>query len=43
MDGDQWCCYSEGCDYLEECIFGFGNTRKEALQNYLEQIGDDLG
>jgi hypothetical protein len=42
LDGDQWCCHLVNFINFEESPAGFGNTRKEALESFLEMFGDHL-
>ena len=42
MDGDQWCCHFFNFTNPQEDIAGFGGTKKEALEDLLEKLGDDL-
>lgn len=42
IDGNAWHCHFQ--DYVNpmESVEGFGVTKKEALENLLERLGDDL-
>lgn len=40
LDGDQWCALV-GED-LQNGVGGFGNTPKDAVEDLLENFGDDL-
>lgn len=42
MDGDRWSVHFQGFDNLQENAFGFGDTKKDALENLMEQLGPDL-
>lgn len=40
LDGNQWCCV-DNFDFtcIQECCCGFGDTRMEAVANFLKDAG----
>lgn len=42
MDGACWSVHIQGFDCLAEHAFGFGYTKKEAVESLVSQLGSDL-
>lgn len=40
MDGDQWCAVLDGFENLQESDAGFGPTKREAISDLLNRIGE---
>jgi hypothetical protein len=41
-DGDMWCCTFLDFESLAECPAGFGFSRKDALEDLLSKLDQDL-
>lgn len=35
MDGDSWCCVGDGFIDLQQSTSGFGDTKQEAIDDYM--------